>query len=351
MLDLVSDLEEWMASGEPIALAVVTWAEGPSPRPVGSHMAISLFGQMIGSVSGGCVEGTVLQEAQDVLVDGNPKRLRYGVVDEEGWEVGLACGGTIEVYLELLRPIHERLVTAIRSNETVALVTRLDGPGHLLLWPDGRAEGDTVLCSVLEQGGASETLFSASPPARRLDTAGGEVFTRLYTPPPTLTIFGAVHLAQPLVLMAQAAGFRVRVADGRRAFNTAERFPTADELVVAWPREALIPEYLRPQDALVILTHDPKFDIPALERALQSPVGYIGLLGSQTTQLKRRTVLQDHGFSPADLGRIHGPVGLDLGGREPEEIAVAILAEIVAERHGRRFDAPSAGAPTLSEEV
>jgi xanthine dehydrogenase accessory factor len=158
---------------------------------------------------------------------------------------------------------------------------------------------------------------------------------QVFAPPPVLTVVGAVHLAQPLVRLAQTVGFRVRVVDARRLFATRERFPTADELVTAWPGEGLRPEHLRPRDAVAILTHDPKFDIPALEIALRSPVGYIGLLGSDTTQTSRRSALVERGFRMEELERIHGPIGLDLGGREPEEIALEILAEIVAVGRGR----------------
>jgi len=326
MREILSDLNRWLAGGEPVALATVVWAQGPSPRPVGSHMAVTGSGQMAGSVSGGCVEGAVIQEAEEVLSGGPPKRLRYGVVDEGGWEVGLACGGTIEVYLEPLGPIHRRLLEALGSDEMVALVTRLDGGGHLLAWPDGRMEGDTTLAPEAEH------LFPG-PLAELHPHPEGDRFVQVFAPPPTITIVGAVHLAQPLVRLAQVMGFRTRVVDGRRAFATRERFPTADELVVAWPQEALTPRHLRPQDAVVILTHDQKFDVPALEAALRSPVGYIGLLGSRTTQDKRKRALAERGFSAGEMARIHGPVGLDLGGETPEEIALEILAEIVAVRN------------------
>lgn len=331
MHDLLDDLSGWLAAGEPVALATVVWAEGPSPRPVGAHMAVTPSGGMVGSVSGGCVEGAVFQEAGTVLESGAPKLLRYGVVDEMGWEVGLACGGTIEVYVERLAPVHERLLAALAADETVALVTPLRGGAHLLAWPDGRLEGDASLAALL--GWDVDSRWPGPLAERR-----GAGFVQVYAPPPTLTIVGAVHLAQPLTHLAQAAGFRVRVLDARRAFATRERFPTADELVVAWPQEGLTLAHLRPQDALAVITHDPKFDVPALAAALRSPVGYVGLLGSRTTQAKRRGALVEQGFGEADLARIRGPIGLDLGGRRPEEIAVAILAQIVAARYGRADD-------------
>jgi xanthine dehydrogenase accessory factor len=335
MREILDDLDRWLAAGETVALATVVWAEGPSPRPVGSRMAVTASGQMGGSVSGGCVEGAVFQEAQEVLAGGLPKRLRYGTTDEGGWEVGLACGGTIEVYLEPLAPIHRRLMAALQGDEAVALVTRLEGEGHLLAWPDGRMDGDTNLAPEVEWGGAGERRPHPEPLVVLLPRAQGDLFVQVFAPPPTLTIVGAVHLAQPLVQLAQVLGFRVRVVDGRRVFATRERFPTADELVVAWPQEALGAGHLRPMDAVVILTHDPKFDVPALELVLRSPVGYVGLLGSPKTQARRRAALEERGFAEAELARVHGPVGLDLGGREPVEIALAIVAEIISVRHRR----------------
>jgi len=326
MKEILDDLNRWLADGERIALATVVWSQGPSPRPVGACMAVTASGKMTGSVSGGCVEGAVFREAQEVLEGAPSKRLRYGVVDEGGWEVGLACGGAIEVYVERLAPVHEWLLEPLQAGETVALVTRLNGGGHLLAWPDGRMRGDQALAGELD------TAFPG-PLAELRARPEGDCFVQVFAPPPTLTIVGAVHLAQPLVRLAQVLGFRVRVVDARRVFATRERFPTADELVVGWPREAIRPEHLRPKDALVIVTHDPKFDVPALEIGLRSRVGYIGLLGSRSTQGRRRAALKERGFTKEDLARIHGPVGLDLGGRTPEEIALAILAQIVAVRN------------------
>ncbi len=337
MREILDDLNRWLASGEQIALATVVWAEGPSPRPLGSCMAVTGSGQMSGSVSGGCVEGAVFEEAQSVLSGGPPKRLRYGVVDETGWEVGLACGGTIEVYVEPLVEAHCHLLAALEAEETVALATCLGGGGHLLAWPDGRLEGPLSLWERAGGEGLWERAGGEGPgPAAELRRyPEGDVFLEVFTPPPTLVIVGAVHVAMPLVPLAQTLGFRVRVVDARRAFAARERFPTADELVVAWPQDALKAEELGPQHYVVILSHDPKFDLPALQIALRSRAAYVGLIGSRTTQAKRRAALREEGFGEAELARIHGPVGLDLGGREPAEIALAILAEIVAAQHGR----------------
>ena len=329
MREILADLNHWLSVGERIALATVVWAEGPSPRPLGARMAVTASGQMTGSVSGGCVEGTVFEEAQGVLDGGPPKRLHYGVVDETGWEVGLACGGTIEVYVELLVDAHRSLLEVLEAEGTVALATRLDGGGHLLAWPDGRLAGDHSLAPEL-------TSLFPGPAAEFHQTPAGDVFLEVLAPPPTLIIVGAVHVAVPLVTLAQVLGFRVEVVDARRAFASSERFPTADELIVAWPQDALKIKDLTWQHHIVILSHDPKFDLPALQVALRSQAAYVGLIGSRGTQARRKAALRQAGFSEEELARIHGPVGLDLGGREPAEIALAILAEIVAARHCRR---------------
>ena len=328
MQEIATDLARWLDDGEQIALATVVWAEGSSPRSLGSRMAVTGSGQMVGSVSGGCVEGTVFEEAQGVLSGGTPKRLRYSAVDETGWEVGLACGGTIEVYVEPLVEVHRRLLAALEAEETVGLATRLNGSGHLLAWPDGRLEGDRSLAPEL-------TALFPGPAAGLRRGPEGDVFLEVFAPPPMLVIVGAVHIAMPLVTLAQTLDFRVRVVDARSTFATRERFPTVDELIVAWPQDALKAEELGPQHYVVILSHDPKFDLPALQIALRSQAAYVGLIGSRITQAKRKAALREAGFGEAELARIHGPVGLDLGGREPAEIALAILAEVVAVRHGR----------------
>jgi len=315
MKDILDTLARWIAADETIALATVVRIEGSSLRPVGSRMAVTTSGRMTGSVSGGCVEGDVFREAQGVLETGRPRTLHYDAIDDEGWHVGLACGGAIDVYVEPLVDLHRRLVDALGREQTVGFATRLDASGHLLAWPDGRAEGERSLASHL-----LPFLGSAPFPACTAELREGtdaDLFLEVFGRPPTLTVVGAVHIAVPLVAMARLLGYHVRLVDARRAFATRDRFPEVDELVVAWPQDALPPETLRPQDALVVLTHDAKFDVPALETALKSPVGYIGLLGSVATQAKRQTALRDMGFDERDLARIHGPVGLDLGGRRP----------------------------------
>jgi xanthine dehydrogenase accessory factor len=329
--EIAGDLARWLADGERVVLATVVSVEGSSPRPLGARLAVSASGLVAGSVSGGCVEGAVVEEAADVFQGRPPKRLRYGVADETGFEVGLACGGTIDVYVEPLVSAHRRLLVAVETGETVAMATRLSDGAHLLGWSDGSLEGDPSLAPGLAE------LFPG--PAAQLRTSpDGDTFLEVIAPPPELIIVGAVHVAIPLVQLAQTVGFRVRLVDPRRTFANLERFPTVDDLTVAWPQDALRSEDLGPHHYLVVLSHDPKLDLPALEIGLRSRAGYIGLIGSPTTQGRRRRALQEAGIGVADLARVHGPVGLDLGGQEPAEIALAILAEIVAVRRGRLRD-------------
>lgn len=327
MREILSELEQWHAAGERIALAVVVQAQRPAPRPVGSWLAVTASGKIAGSVSTGCVESAVVQEAQALLAGKAAHTLHFTMTDEGSWEVGLTCGGEIAVHVSLFTDVHARLLTALRQGETVALVTSLEGHGHLLAWEDGRKEGNLDLAAALE--GAFP-----GPQAAHRTTPQGECFVQTFVPPPTLNIVGAVHLAQLLARLATVAGYHVRVIDPHTPFATHERFPTADEVVRAWPQEALIPTFLRPTDAVVALAHDPKFDVPALAAALRSPVGYIGLLGSRHTQAARRDALRELGFGEDELARIHGPVGFKVGASF-EAIAVGIIAEIVAVHNGK----------------
>ncbi len=329
MRAFIETLQSWLANDEQIALATVVGLKGSSLRPVGSHMAVTASGKMTGSVSGGCVAGAVVQKAQEVLACGEAARLRYEPTDDEGWQLGLSCGGSVEIYVEPFTNLHQRWSQALKQGETVALATALDEAKHALIWPDGDWEGDKALVAALPD------LF-AQPTNSTHQTTLGEIFCQTFSPPPTLNIIGAVHIATRLAELAQTLDFRTRVIDARQAFATPERFPHANELIQAWPQEALSPQHLRPQDAVIVLSHDAKFDLPTLEIALDSDVGYIGLLGSTSTQEKRKQALREKGFSPSTLARIHGPIGLDLGAKTPGEIAVSILAEIIAVQHGKK---------------
>lgn len=299
----------WHREGKGAALATVTQTWGSAPRRVGSQLAISGEGEIAGSVSGGCVEGAVVAEALDAIEAGKPVMLEYGVSDGDAFAVGLACGGTIRILVEpvgsvMPEPVLTALVDARTARKPVAYVTG----------PDGRA--------LVRDG--FEARF-------RMDRSGfeedGETFVAIHNPPLRLIIVGAVHIAQALVPMARIAGYDPLLIDPRESFASEARFP-GETLVHDWPDEGVRAFGLDTRTALVLLTHDPKLDDPALEQALGSEVFYIGALGSTRTHAKRLERLTAKGFSDDQLARIHGPIGLDIGASGPTEIAVAILAEM-----------------------
>jgi xanthine dehydrogenase accessory factor len=289
-------------------MATVVATRRSAPRPLGSKLAVSENGELAGSVSGGCVESDVATAAREVLQTGRPKLLSYGIADEDAWEIGLPCGGEIDVFVE-----------------------RLEGE-----LPD--PETPQVVFTVVEGERAGARWISTNGDVTRtglLETEGERVFAEVLGPPPTLLVFGAVDLAEALCRAAKGLGWRTVVSDARARFATPERVPNADELVVAWPEEAL--ERFPPDDrtAVVVLTHEERWDVPALVGALASGAFYIGAIGSRRTQDRRRERLLEEGVTAEQLERLSGPAGLDLGAGTPAETALSILAEILAVRAGR----------------
>ena len=307
MREVLEEIQEWTAAGDGVALATVVETWGSSPRPLGSKMVVSSSGKMAGSVSNGCIEGDVFQEAQKVLKAGQGRLVPYGVADDVAFEVGLACGGHVEVMIQPVTPEHLRLIKLIESERPAELRTNL-------------VTGEVQL---LERAPTSDQ------PAR-----DGDWFVEPHGRAPHMVIIGAIHIAIPLHRMAKLMGYRVTVADARAKFATAERFPEADEILVSWPDEALAGITLDRSTYVVILTHDPKFDLPALRSVLGKDLGYIGAIGSRKTNQNRFDALRDEGFTEQQLARVHGPIGLDLGGRGAEETALGIIAEITASRFG-----------------
>jgi xanthine dehydrogenase accessory factor len=338
MQELREDIDRWRSHGEQVALATVVRTMGSSPRQVGAKMAVSSSGSMAGSVSGGCIEGAVFEACQEVLLTGNARLLHFGVADETAWEVGLACGGTIDVFIEALdSEYYEQIQRAIAAGGSLASATIAAGDHvgtHLLIGPDGSHTGDLHDPALQAQVISDADALLAHGETRLLSYADGnlQIFIESFVPPPTLYMVGGVHIAGALTSMAAVLGFRTVVIDARSAFASAERFAHADELVVAWPDEALAGR-LDPRCAVAVLTHDPKLDDPALHVALRSPARYIGALGSPKTHAKRIERLREAGFSDDDIARIHGPIGLKLGAKKPEEIALSILAQIVQVYH------------------
>jgi xanthine dehydrogenase accessory factor len=334
---VIEDVDRWRAGGERVALATVVSTWGSAPRPPGAKMAVSAGGGLSGSVSGGCIEGAVAEEARGVLRDGRPRLLHYGVSDETAWSVGLACGGRVEVFVAALdEALYEAARDALGSDRAVVKATVIAGeplgraalfsPGRPTVGSLGAAEGDVERVAL-------DALRDGRCQRQRLGDA--EVFVEPLLPPPTLVVVGGVHIAVALVSLARTLGYRTVVVDPRRAFGSAARFGHADRLVDAWPDDALRTIGLTPSTAVAVLSHDPKLDDPALLVALRSPAFYVGALGSARTQARRRARLAESGLSEAELARLHGPIGLPLGGRAPEEIALAVMAQIVAARNGQ----------------
>jgi xanthine dehydrogenase accessory factor len=328
--ELFDRIAAWRQAGKRIALATVIGTWGSSPRPAGSHLAADEAGEFVGSVSGGCVEPAVIGEARSVIADGIPRRLEFGVSDEQAWEVGLACGGHIEVFVECLDSdpvVVDRIQAARSENRPIAVVTRVRD-GARMTWEANRADGALALDDARI---AEVRSMLAAGRSGLLAGEGERLFVRSYASAPRLMIVGAVHIGQALAAMAAMTGFDVTVIDPRRAFAAADRFPGV-RLNGEWPDEALDRLGIDEATAVVTLTHDPKLDDPALAAALASPAFYIGALGSRRTHAKRLERLAQAGLSEASA-RIHAPVGLDLGGRAPAEIAVAILAQIIQARY------------------
>ncbi|WP_329137765.1 XdhC family protein [Streptomyces sp. NBC_01476] len=366
MLDIAEELHRWCLRGRPFAVATVVATGGSAPRQPGAALAVDGAGTVIGSVSGGCVEGAVYDLCREALDGHGPETLleRFGYSDEDAFAVGLTCGGEIDILIQRIdpaaRPELVRALAAAASGEAAAAARVVAGPAELL----GRAllvgEGDGWEGSL----GDPRRDRDAAAQARALLAAGrtgtveigadgsrcGEPVTLLVessVPPPRLLVFGAIDFAAALVRAGKFLGYRVTVCDARPVFATARRFPEADEVVVDWPHRYLDAEAtaqrIDGRTAVCVLTHDAKFDLPLLERALRLPVAYVGAMGSRRTHLQRLDRLRENGVTELDLARLHSPIGLDLGARTPEETALSIAAEIVAFRHGGS-GAPLTGA-------
>ncbi len=355
MRELLDTLDAWTAEGVWFGRAVVVRTFGSAPRPEGAVLLATADGRIAGSVSGGCVEGAAAEEILAARTLGRERVIRYGISDASAWEVGLACGGTIDV---LISPgVPSAAVLAARAvaqgsgvGWAVATVLPPDAPppSPVAHKPGaGAAPQDPVI--VREGAGLDGTIGDPAADAalvalaldliahgtsRIVEVAGRQVFVEVYPARPRLVIVGAVEVARTLVRLAKDLGYETVVIDGRAAFATGARFPEVDRLVVGWPDEVADEIGLGPADAVAILTHDVKFDEPAIRAALARGCRYVGAVGSRRTQADRRARLLTAGVTAAEMDRLRGPVGLDLGGRLPPETALAILAEVVAERRG-----------------
>jgi xanthine dehydrogenase accessory factor len=367
--DILSKVTKWWEAGETFGLATVVRTFRSAPRDPGAALAVSAGGEVIGSVSGGCVEGAVYEVSTDVRDTGNPVLETYGVSDDDAFAVGLTCGGIIDIFVE---PVNQArfpelglIAAAVERGEPVAVATVISGPGQVgarrVIWAadasdPSRPAPDAV--ATTRHADASGTLGSGA----RLDAAvdddvrgmlaqgltgirrygahgerrGDElsVFVNSFAPPPRMLVFGAIDFAAAVARVGKFLGYHVTVCDARKVFATKSRFPDADEVIVEWPHRFLAGENVDSRTVICVLTHDPKFDIPLLEVALRTPAGYIGAMGSRRTHDDRLARLREVGLTDDELARLRSPIGLDLGARTPEETAVSIAAELIQLRWG-----------------
>lgn len=336
MRDVIEQLDAWAAQGRRAATATVVGVKRSAPRPPGAKMAVADDGSIVGAVSGGCVEGAVVGVAEEVLGGAAPRLLSFGIADDEAWDVGLPCGGEIDVWVDRMEDAPSEAFAALaRAGGRGALVTRLDGGGRMLVRADGTREGslgDAALDDAAA-GHADELLWAER--SERREVAGVELFVDATAPPPKVIVFGAVDHSAALCTLAKAAGWRAFVVDPRGRFATPERFPDAERVVAKWPADAFAElGGIDRATSIAVLTHDPKLDDAALEIALRSDASYVGAMGSRRAQEKRRERLLAKGFTDEELARLSAPIGLDLGGLTSEETALSIMAELVAVRRG-----------------
>jgi xanthine dehydrogenase accessory factor len=353
--DILDSITKWWDAGDSFGLATVVRTFSSAPREPGASLAVSADGEVVGSVSGGCVEGAVYELATQVRDSGQAVLQTYGVSDDDAFSVGLTCGGIIDIFVEPVGqqafPELGEIAAAVQSGTPVAVATVIDGPGQVgarrVLWadddPEPRSSGtlgsgdrldqavDDDARGMLAQGLTAVRRYGPDGQRRR-DELG--VFVQSFAPPPRMLVFGAIDFAAAVAREGKFLGYRVTVCDARPVFATRARFPDADEVVTDWPHRYLAGTAVDARTVICVLTHDPKFDVPLLEVALRTPAAYIGAMGSRRTHDDRLARLREAGLSAAELARLRSPIGLDLGARTPEETAVAIAAELIQLRWG-----------------
>ncbi|MET8249477.1 XdhC family protein [Streptomyces sp. NPDC005202] len=352
MKEILDDLDRWRTQGKRVAIARVIDVDGSGPRLPGAAMAVSEDSEVAGSVSGGCVEGAVVTEGLEAISSGDRTVVTFGYSDDDAFAVGLTCGGTIHLYVEPLDwwSLYDEVRRLQLDNTPFALATVIEGPNtgaKLLVRHDETVEpvgslGDPDLDRVVALD-ARFGLAAGTTAVRHYgehgDSCGStvSVFIESFVPPPRMLIFGAVDFTAALARVAKVLGYHVTVCDARPVFATRKRFPMADAVVAEWPHRLLqeVGPTLGPRDAVCVLTHDAKFDVPAIVTALGTDVGYLGAMGSRRTHADRVRRLKEEGVDDAAIARVLAPIGLDLGARTPEETAVSICAEIIAARAGR----------------
>jgi xanthine dehydrogenase accessory factor len=351
MRDVLVDLRAWWSAGETVGLGTVVGTWRSAPRQPGASMLVGPDGTAVGSVSGGCVEGAVYELAESARGTLTPVLQRYGVSDDDAFTVGLTCGGIIDIFVEAVNqetfPELGEVIEDIEAGRPVAVATLLSGAPddrigrRLIIRPDavtgtlGSARLDDAVRDdargLLLQGSTGIVHYGPDGERRGDELA---VFVASYAPKPRMIVFGAIDFAAAVARIGAFLGYRVTVCDARPTFATKKRFPDADEVIVAWPHRYLAQTDVDERTVVCVLTHDPKFDVPLLEVALRMPLAYLGAMGSRQTNEDREKRLTELGFTSDDLARLHAPIGLDVGGRTPEETAVSVAAEIIAARWG-----------------
>jgi xanthine dehydrogenase accessory factor len=349
--DILDQIMKWWDAGETFGLATVVRTYYSAPREPGAALAVSASGEVVGSVSGGCVEGAVYELAQQVMQTGEPVLQTYGVSDDAAFSVGLTCGGIIDIFVEPVSKQHfeelGEVAAGIRAGTPVAVTTVLSEPGQVgarrVISSEAAETGtlgsgarldqavDDDAQGMLAQGLTGVRHYGAHGERRGDDLA---VFVHSFAPPPRMLVFGAIDFAAAVARAGKFLGYHVTVCDARPVFATKARFPDADEVVAEWPHRFLAGVNVDERTVICVLTHDPKFDVPLLEVALRTPAGYIGAMGSRRTHDDRVTRLIEAGLSEEELDRLRSPIGLDLGARTPEETAVSVAAELIQLRWG-----------------
>ena len=350
MRDILDQITKWWDSGETFGLATVVNTFRSAPRDPGAALGVSGGGEVVGSVSGGCVEGAVYELAREVCETGQPVLQTYGISDDTAFDVGLTCGGIIELFVEPVSrerfPGLGDVAAAIRDEVPVAVATVISGPGILgarRIIRVGAATGTLGAGDRLDEAvdddargmlaqGLTGVRHYGEHGERRLDDLS--VFVQSFAPPPRMLVFGAIDFAAAVARAGKFLGYRVTVCDARPIFATHARFPDADEVIVDWPHRYLAQAPIDSRTVICVLTHDPKFDVPVLEVALRTPAGYIGAMGSRRTHDDRLARLREAGLTEDELARLRSPIGLDLGARTPEETAVSVAAELIQLRWG-----------------
>ncbi|HOT91914.1 MAG TPA: XdhC family protein [Anaerolineae bacterium] len=337
MDEVLATFARWREAGRNVAVATIVHVQGSALRLAGARMGMTDQGEVTGSVSGGCIDSDALAQMEALLQGQAPRaHLWYGPGDDP-LVPALACGGAVDILVEQWTSLHDAWLAEVQARRVVGFAAQLDTdtPFHLLRLEDGAVQGALSTPDLTEAVLETMAAVWPGPHAETHSYLQGKVYVEVTAPPPTLLIFGALDIAQKLAELGRTLEYQVIVADPRAAFLTPERFPNVERRL-GWPQDLFTPEQLDAGYAVAVLFHDEKFDVPALSLALRSRAFYIGLLGSRRTQAARQAALREAGFTDAELARIHGPIGLNLGGREPAEIALATMAEIVVVRRGSK---------------